>query len=241
MIAEHRVSYATFKSAVQSSGACVCWKADGSGTYTLFAATERFFLTCDISNPTQVADFEATFKTTGCEVTSMADALVVSTIGSSIALTVPGGLASENTLDAVLAAIKATHTRLRPDQTFIERWAAKAIVAGADQLFTNTDPVPTGYTPQQIDYTVPAGKVFYLKGLRVALDSPGNSTNVMLAIEIGPNKKLRMSLNTNSPSQGTGFDPAIPIPEGTAVRVWAHGSSGSTVTFVRFSGVEENA
>lgn len=143
-------------------------------------------------------------------------------------------------LATLVESLRATHTRLRPDQLFIERWGARTI-GSSETLFTNADNVPAGYTPQNIEYTVPAGKIFFLKGLRVALDSPGNGTNVMLSLQVGVNKKIRMSLNTNSPSQGSSFDPAIPVEAGTPVQVWAHGSAGTTVTFVRFSGVEENA
>lgn len=136
---------------------------------------------------------------------------------------------------------RASYGRLRPDQTYIERWGVRNVSGTIDQIFLDSVAVPAGYSPQYIEYTVPAGKIFLLKGWRVALDAPGNSVNVMIALEIGADRKVRMSLNTNSPSQEASFNPALEIPEGTSIKVYAHTSQGSAITFVRFAGIEEDA
>lgn len=136
---------------------------------------------------------------------------------------------------------RASYGRLRPDQEYIERYGATVVSGTVDMLINNSSPVPAGYDPQNLELTVPAGKIFLLKGLRGCLDAPGNSINVMLSMEVGTNKKVRMSLNTNSPSQGATFDPAIPIPAGTVIRVWGHSSGQGVITFIRYTGIMENA
>lgn len=145
-----------------------------------------------------------------------------------------------SSLSGLTSDVRASYARLRADQTYIERWGAITVNSTSDVMFTNAASVPLGYTPQNIDYTVPSGKIFFLKGWRVSLDAPGNNVNIMIAIDVGGDKKVRMSLNTNSPSQEGTFNPPIPIPAGTVVKVWGHTSSGSTITFIRFAGIEEN-
>lgn len=147
-------------------------------------------------------------------------------------------------LRSIVSDIRASYGSLRPDQTFIERWGAAAISGTNDQVISNASLVPNAnYTSQSLDYTVPEGKRFLLKGFRISLDGVSSNVNIAVSIQVGPDKKIRYSLNTNSPTEGGGFDPAIPVPAGTQVAIHAHSSSQSspTIVFVRFTGIEEPA
>lgn len=332
MIDKINVGYSAFKLAVQNSGAKVYWKPDAYGCYTLYATTETTFLICPVSVSSDTSDFESTLKVLDQQVTSQNDAQILSAIN--------GGVLMNNRLsaklDQLMDEVRATSNRLRSDQTYIERWCATVVSGNADIQMLNSAVVPSGYTPQNIEYTVPApvsksttntsislvsqnaaldtnqqevvggdysivmsagtnpgtvklsynngasvdnvsantnnitlnggvagriivnigsipqtlpqtetisvvAKVFYLKGMRVALDSPSNAINVSVNLQIGIDKKIRVALNTNSPTDASNYDPAIPVLAGNIVIAWVHSSSqtNSTITFVRFTGIEE--
>lgn len=197
-----------------------------------------------LSNPTAPADGEQTplkvDATRRLELSETGGAFktLLDRIGTVVGRTVMGFL------EALVWEARAAYGSLRPDQLYIERWGAASISGTQDQLLSNASVVPNAnYTNQALDYTVPESKKFLLKGFRIALDGVSSTVTIAVSIQVGPDKKIRYSLNTNSPTEGGSFDPPIPVPAGTPILIHAHSSSqaASTIVFARFTGIEEPA
>ena len=136
--------------------------------------------------------------------------------------------------------------RLHPDQTFIERYAAISVSSATDAPITNVTPNPnaTHYPAPLIDYTVAAGRTFYLKKICFTPDDPTPGEH-HFTIAFNGVKKLQYCLKVGG---NNGWDAAsildswpdgYPVPAGTVITVFVRNTSQLNTYFVRYEGMEE--
>ena len=141
--------------------------------------------------------------------------------------------------------ITVSISQLPPDEvnhTYIARYGTISSNSSTYVQLTNATAVPSGYPAQNIEYTVPTGRDFYLTGLSVALDNPTSGRTVMISMSLdgGTSKTVFFPINTDTNHfQEQPFRTAIHLTAGTQVRVYFRTSSPSAIkAFIQFFGDE---
>lgn len=142
--------------------------------------------------------------------------------------------------------IPVSSNRLGANEAYLERWGVIDINSPTDTLLSNATGNPNAalYSAQNIDYTVPVGKLFYLKEFEALIDGSSAApdiTNVMVTMALGSAKKNRILLAPGTALQQVQNkmqDPGQPWTAGQSPVIYVRCSYANAIVWVRFEGIE---